>query len=143
MNVTKSQCLSGSLFGDTMHDREQQHEATPTERRFSLNDFSTPSTSGQLDDFVLEPGYVESREELRYLMLRTAQTAPSSPIHDSSFIPVQDSHQSEDQSSIRYRISHLLSQGRRIEYLKNYISEVAPWVRPLLPSSDVNVLIGG
>lgn len=126
-----------------MRDGEQQHEATPTERRFSLNDFSTPSTSWQLDDFVFEPGYVESREELRDLMLRTAQTAPPSPIHESSFIPVQDSHESEDLSSVRHRISHLLSQGRRIEYLKNYISEVAPWVRPLLASSDITVLIDG
>lgn len=126
-----------------MHDGEQQHEATPTERRSSLNAFSTPSTSWQLDDFVFEPEYVESREELRYLMLRTAQTAPSSPIHESSFITVQDLHESEDQLSARHRISHLLSKGRRIEYLKNYISEVAPWVRSSLVSSDVTVLIKG
>jgi hypothetical protein len=113
-----------------MHDGERQREATPIERRFSLDEFSTPSTSWQLDDFVFEPGYVESREELRYLMLSTAQTAPPSPVH-SSFIPGEYSHESEDQSLERQQVSHLLSQGRRIEYLKNYISEVAPWVSPL------------
>ncbi|KAH8127120.1 hypothetical protein LI328DRAFT_164174 [Trichoderma asperelloides] len=111
-----------------MHDEERQHAATPTERRFSLDEFSTPSTSWQLDDFVFEPGYVESREALRYLMLSTAQTAPPSPAHESSFMPGLDSHESEDQSSARHQSSHLVSQGRRIEYLKNYISEVAPWL---------------
>lgn len=124
-----------------MHDEARQHEATPTERRFSLDEFSTPSTSWQLDDFIFEPGYVESREELRYLMLSTAHTAPPSPTHESSLTLRQDSHESEYQSSERHQASHLLSQGRRIEYLKSYISEVSPWVCLPVASSNVNVLI--
>lgn len=95
---------------------------------FSIEEFSTPSTGWQLDDFVLDPGYVASREELRWLMLNTAQTAPPSPAHGDSFISGLDSQGSEDRASAQHKTSHLLSQGRRIEYLKNYISQVAPWV---------------
>lgn len=128
-----------------MHDEERQHEATLTEHRFSLDEFSTPSTSWQLDDFVSEPRYVESREELRYWMLSTAQAAPPSPAHESSFTSGPESHESEGQSSVRHLVSHLPSQRRRIDYLKNYISEVAPWVSPLMTPSGLNVhvLIGG
>ncbi|KAL6819182.1 hypothetical protein V8C40DRAFT_252647 [Trichoderma camerunense] len=98
------------------------------EYRVSIEEFSTPSTGWQLDDFVLDPGYVASREELRWLMLNTAQTAPPSPVHGDSFISGLDTHSGEDRSSTQHTTSHLLSQGRRIEYLKNYISQVAPWL---------------
>ncbi|KAL7811180.1 hypothetical protein V8C44DRAFT_100979 [Trichoderma aethiopicum] len=94
----------------------------------SNQDFSTPSTGWQLDDFVLDPGYVASREELRWLLLNTAQTAPSSPAHGDSFVSGPDSQGGGDLSSAQHETSHLLSQGRRIEYLKNYISQVAPWL---------------
>jgi hypothetical protein len=101
---------------------------TSPDYALSTQDFSTPSTGWQLDDFVLDPGYVASREELRWLMLNTAQTAPSSPAHVDSFASEADQQGGETLSSAQHQSSHLLSQGRRVEYFKNYISQVAPWV---------------
>ncbi|ETR99836.1 hypothetical protein M419DRAFT_85085 [Trichoderma reesei RUT C-30] len=101
---------------------------TSPDYALSTQDFSTPSTGWQLDDFVLDPGYVASREELRWLMLNTAQTAPSSPAHVDSFASEADQQGGETLSSAQHQSSHLLSQGRRVEYFKNYISQVAPWL---------------
>jgi hypothetical protein len=140
MNITDGhgQSSGAEMVIGTTPNEELQDAVTSPEHRFSVEEFSTPSTSWQLDDFVLDPGYVASREELRCLMLSTAQTAPPSPAHGDSFISGLDSLGAEDRSSAQHEISHLLSQGQRIEYLKNYISEVAPWV-----SSLINYLLSG
>ncbi|KAK1247717.1 hypothetical protein MKX07_000605 [Trichoderma sp. CBMAI-0711] len=115
---------------------------TSPDYALSTQDFSTLSTGWQLDDFVLDPGYVASREELRWLMLNTAQTAPSSPAHVDSFASEADQQGGETLSSAQHQTSHLLSQGRRVEYFKNYISQVAPWLsclRDASPSASTNI----
>lgn len=141
LSVSDGQGLSSGAETTTSPAQDEASrvaEASP-EYRFSVEEFSTPSTSWLIDDFALDPGYVASREELRCLMLNTAQTAPPSPAYEGSFVSGLDSQEDEDRSSVRHETSHLLSQGRRIEYLKNYISVVAPWVSLLVKSPKLNL----
>lgn len=88
------------------------------------------------DEFVLDPAYLAYQEELRCLIFHTAQTAAPSregspglePPPDLTFSP-EKSQETQDQ------VKTILSTGRHIEYLRNYVAEVAPWVRIPLPSA--------
>lgn len=80
--------------------------------------FLSPLTNVSLDQFVQDPVYLQSQEALRSLLFSAAQsTAPTrapSPIQDNR-TPTASYH-------------GVLSNSKRIEYLKNYVAEVAPWV---------------
>lgn len=88
------------------------------------------STTLSPDEFVLDPGYLAFQEELRCLIFHTAQTAAPSregspglgiPPDGTSFSP-------EQQQETQAQVKAILSTGRHVEYLKNYVAEVAPWV---------------
>uniref|UniRef100_A0A8H7KBG9 Transcription factor domain-containing protein n=1 Tax=Bionectria ochroleuca TaxID=29856 RepID=A0A8H7KBG9_BIOOC len=88
------------------------------------------STTLSPDEFVLDPGYLAFQEELRCLIFHTAQTAAPSregspglgiPPDGTSFSP-------EQQQETQAQVKAILSTGRHVEYLKNYVAEVAPWL---------------
>ncbi|KLU82200.1 hypothetical protein MAPG_01276 [Magnaporthiopsis poae ATCC 64411] len=122
----------------------------------NATDFWSPSAVWTLDDFVLDPGYLPFQEELRSLIFRTAATAaptreptpdggPSigegershtvlpSADHKSQasparFLHLHDPIIADDIAELQRQTSVILSQGRHIEYLANYVSEIAPWL---------------
>ena len=103
-------------------------------------DSSSPSTIWRLDEFVQDPGYLAYQEELRCLIFNTAQTANPSreatpTANDeaaSASVQVRDTaaEQAEIQAahSLHRQTAAVLSQGRRMEYLQNYVGSIAPWL---------------
>lgn len=82
----------------------------------------SPSTTLSLDDFSRDPGFLASQEELRSLIFNTAQSA--APSREGS--PLERSRGST--AGPVQQIEQILSRGRNLEYLRNYSSQVAPWV---------------
>ncbi|KAJ4343405.1 hypothetical protein N0V95_006667 [Ascochyta clinopodiicola] len=81
--------------------------------------FLSPATASSwpFDEFAHDPDYLASQEALRSLMFNTARSAAptraGTPVHG------------DDMTSVNFK--HVLTNGRRIQYLKNYMSQVAPW----------------
>lgn len=115
---------------------------TTYDYHFSDNS-SSPANSWPLDQFVQDPGYLAYQEELRCLIFNTAQTA--APTREPSPVPdetpaaatanevhqqhqQQQRRQEEDDHEAQALTRAALATGRRLEYLKNYVAEVAPWV---------------
>ncbi|KAM5351782.1 hypothetical protein ACJ41O_004505 [Fusarium nematophilum] len=93
---------------------------------FSMTDnSSSPSNSWPLDQFVQDPGYLAYQEELRCLIFNTAQTA--APSRETSPAPGEYGPPDEE-FVVQAQTKAALSSGRRLEYLKNYVAEVAPWL---------------
>lgn len=90
---------------------------------------SSPSNSWPLDQFVQDPGYLAYQEELRCLIFNTAQTA--APSREGSPVPGEYIPPGEDYEAQR-QTKAALSSGHRLAYLKNFVAEVAPWVRVTL-----------
>lgn len=96
---------------------------------YRLPDTSTsPSNSWPLDEFVQDPSYLAYQEELRSLIFNTANTA--APSREGSPTPDVSGHGKEDHE-IQAVTKAALATGQRLVYLKNYVAEVAPWVRLL------------
>ncbi|KAI5462353.1 fungal-specific transcription factor domain-containing protein [Mariannaea sp. PMI_226] len=87
---------------------------------------SSPADSWPLDQFVQDPGYLAYQEELRCLIFNTAQTAV--PSRETSPVTGDANHPGEEYEA-QVQTKAALSSGRRLSYLKNYVAEVAPWVR--------------
>lgn len=84
--------------------------------------FPSPATTSTwpYDEFAHDPDYLASQEALRSLLFTTARSA--APTRAGT--PENNGGTSREED-----IKHVLSTGRRVQYLKNYISKVAPWVR--------------
>lgn len=89
-----------------------------------VDPFLSPATSWGFDELAHDPGYLASQEEFRSLLFNTARSA--APTRAGSPV-VEEEDQPIDNAS--YNIKQVLANGRRVQYLKNYISQVAPWVR--------------
>ncbi|PSN65242.1 hypothetical protein BS50DRAFT_497836 [Corynespora cassiicola Philippines] len=85
----------------------------------TLDTFLSPSTSWGIDEFAHDPNYLQSQEQLRSLLFTTARSA--APTRAGT--PVD-----ETTSDPAFNIKRILVQGRRVQYLKNYVSQVAPWL---------------
>lgn len=96
------------------------HPYTPSD---STDPAAFPSPLGAAswghDGFSHDPGFLASQEELRCMLFNIAQSAAPTRA------PSPESHILRD-SEIPTR--PVLSNPRRIEYLKNYVGQVAPWV---------------
>lgn len=91
--------------------------------------FSTPNWT--FDEFAHDPNYLASREELRTLIFSTAQSAAPSREASPAVVAGDDTayvDATAAPSAIQEQMSEVLSQGRRLEYLKNYVGQVAPWL---------------
>ncbi|KAJ4283178.1 hypothetical protein NW764_002581 [Fusarium oxysporum] len=92
---------------------------------FMADNSSSPSNSWPLDQFVQDPGYLAYQEELRCLIFNTAQTA--APSREAS--PTLGSYGPTDEElAAQAQTKTALASGRRLEYLKNYVAQVAPWL---------------
>lgn len=107
------------------HNRQQRSSYTALSRdeqcfEFENNhELASPLTKINLDQFIQDPVYLQSQETLRSLLFSTAQ----STVPTRAPSPVQDGQPHTISSR------GILSSRKRIEYLKNYVAEVAPWVR--------------
>lgn len=107
--------------------------------------FHSSPGSWYQDGFSQDPGFLASQEELRAILFTLANSAAptraSSPetakreldldANASPTTSVSRSYQRQIHEQRRRRESPLSSQ-RRIEYLKNYVAEIAPWVRTVI-----------
>lgn len=93
-------------------------------------DHSSPSMTWRPDEFMLNQDYQTYKEELRSLIFNTAQSA--APTRQGSPAPEEvnlthELHLGDVQS--RRETAKILAVGKRVTYLKNYVEQVAPWVR--------------
>lgn len=87
----------------------------------SIDPFLSPATSWGFDEFAHDPNYLASQEELRSLLFTTARSA--APTRAGTPVEEEDTT-----AETAFSVKHILAKGRRVQYLKNYISQVAPWV---------------
>src|SRR5690242_7549820 len=93
----------------------------------NIDPFLSPATASSwpFDEFAHDPDYLASQEALRLLMFDTARSvAPT-----RAGTPVEG-----DDTNGTVNLKHVLANGRRIQYMKNYMSQVAPWVSSFLSS---------
>lgn len=132
----------------SQHYNQVYSSTSPT----SINGSLTGSTSWLQDGFSQDPGFLASQEELRCIIFSFAHSA--APTRVGSLSPDQHSgqhqhhYQKQDQNE-RDHGYHTEDEGmglhgkleppdsisslKRIEYLKNYVAQVAPWVSSILP----------
>lgn len=92
-----------------------------------IDSFLSPGTSWSFDEFAHDPDYLASQEALRELLFTTARSA----VPTRAGTPVEDDDTSGEASS-NFSVKQILAQGRRVQYLKNYISAVAREYSPNL-----------
>jgi hypothetical protein len=92
------------------------------------------SAASIFDEYSNDPRFVESQRELRMLLFDTARsgvaTRAGTPIlgsGEASDIPEFTRGNSTSREPPSF-IRRIMSTGRRIMWLKNYINEVAPWL---------------
>ncbi|KAI5923940.1 hypothetical protein F4810DRAFT_700884 [Camillea tinctor] len=92
----------------------------------------SPNFAWKPDEFVLNQGYQTYREELRGLIFNAAQSAAPTregspaPGHEA-FAQAQPGLSSGDHQT-RRTTAKILASPDRIRYLRNYVSQVAPWL---------------
>ncbi|KAK0382305.1 C6 zinc finger domain-containing protein [Colletotrichum limetticola] len=110
-------------------------EPTPS-HHLSSEASTSPAESWRLDEFVTDPGYLAYQEELRCLIFNTAQTA--APTREGTPEAADGGFSAGgfaapgtilgDEGAARRQAGQILGTGRRLEYLKNYVGEVATWL---------------
>ncbi len=87
----------------------------------NIDPFLSPATASSwaFDEFAHDPDYLASQEALRSLMFDTARSV--APTRAGTPVEAEDLHG-------MMSMKHVLVHGRRMLYLKNYMSQVAPWV---------------
>ncbi|OOQ83938.1 putative C6 transcription factor [Penicillium brasilianum] len=80
------------------------------------------------DGFSHDPGFLASQEELRCMLFTIAQSA--APTRAASPDGNRQDDEEEDRLTERdpLPMRSALSSSRRVEYLKNYVGQVAPWL---------------
>jgi hypothetical protein len=90
----------------------------------NIDPFLSPATacSWPFDEFARDPDYLASQEILRSLLFTTARSAA----------PTRAGTPDDGiESPGGINIKQVLSVGRRVYHMKNYIAQVAPWVSAL------------
>ncbi|KAF1916613.1 fungal-specific transcription factor domain-containing protein [Ampelomyces quisqualis] len=87
----------------------------------NIDPFLSPATvsSWPFDPFANDPDYLASQEALRSLLFTTARSAAPTRVGT----PIDG-----EEPTGEVNIKQVLSKGRRVQYLKNYTSQVAPWL---------------
>lgn len=90
--------------------------------------FASPLAGSWTDGFSHDPGFLASQEELRSMLFTIAQSA--APTRACSPVDAEQGPETEEATLRRERTAMRpsLSNSRRVEYLKNYVGQVAPWV---------------
>lgn len=96
--------------------------------RGSGRSVTSPRRRRELDELEHNASYIASQEELRSLIITTAQS--TAPTREVSLARGESAEPdvAPDPGPEHDQMKQILSQGRRLEYLKNYIGQVAPWV---------------
>lgn len=93
----------------------------------------SPLTTWSLQGFVHDPAFLASQDELRTLLFTTAQTP--APTRRGSLAPLatedDDGFGTAETESSLTQTKQILANGRNLDYLKNYVGQVAPWVSGL------------
>lgn len=76
------------------------------------------------DGFLHDPGFLASQEELRCMLFTIAQSRAASPE-----VQIEEDERSRARENALLLRPPVLFNARRVGYLKNYVGEVAPWVR--------------
>jgi hypothetical protein len=116
--------------GDVSFDQLQAQTFEPAALVLSDMDgnFLSPETSSIFDDYAINPRFLELQEELRAILFygvaslapsRVASPEPNSNTHDLATIPQQQTYDLARTS---------VPPKKMIEYLKNWITECAPWL---------------
>jgi hypothetical protein len=87
----------------------------------NVDPFLSPATASSwpFDEFAHDPDYLASQETLRCLLFTTARSAaPTRAGTPDGGI----------ESPGATNIKQVLSVGRHVQYMKNYMTQVAPWV---------------
>ncbi|OAL04647.1 hypothetical protein IQ06DRAFT_332989 [Phaeosphaeriaceae sp. SRC1lsM3a] len=87
----------------------------------NIDPFLSPATASSWpqDEFAFNTDYLASQEALRSLLFNTARSG--APTRDGT------PDDAEEPSGV-LNIKQVLSKGRRVQYLKNYMVQVAPWL---------------
>jgi len=136
--INKRRRFAEDDHAQTTHDGNKHHPLfSPGEERArtdfgfeNMDPFLSPATASSwpFDEFAHDPDYLASQEALRSLMFDTARSvAPT-----RAGTPVDG-----DDSAGAMNVKRVLADGRRVFYLKNYMSQVAPWVSVPLVSSGL------
>lgn len=124
--------LSSPRYAHTMNtdwsSRPQQGHApayTPSNSTDGPT-FASPldNTSWGHDGFSHDPGFLASQEELRCMLFTIAQSA--APTRAPS--PNEHDQDTEGPQGGDLHMRPVISNARRVQYLKNYVGQVAPWV---------------
>lgn len=139
--------MSANIAASQSHHQEQQHvplsALSPQELLVMDPSFLTSqavfsrSLPPSPDDYASNPTFLASQEELRSLLFNTAQStqptrAPSPDLGGAEYgLGIADGV-AEAAGAVstpgQNQMKQILGTRRRIEYLKNYIAKVAPWV---------------
>ena len=127
--MNKRRRLTEDDDAPTAHDGNQHNPfLSPDEDRTgtgygfeNMDPFLSPVTASSwpFDEFAHDPDYLASQEALRSLMFDTARSV--APTRAGTPVDL-------DESIGIVNIKRVLAGGKRVLYLKNYMSQVAPWV---------------
>ena len=118
-------------------------EGAPFSPGISL-DGSSPSLTWRPDEFTLSQGYQAYKEELRSLIFNTANSAvptrqgsPDAAGEQDGLCPLPSIDERR-----RRETAEILAVNGRVEYLRNYVAQVAPWVRSHTLTSPKAIPVG-
>lgn len=114
--------VASDAFG---HSTLQQGTASTWYSDMVEDPFHSPFAEFLSDEFAFDPGFLASQKEFRTLLFNTAQS--SAPTRAAS--PAPTDHGVQFNGSAKSVMLDIVSNSKRIEYLKNYLDVVAPWVR--------------
>lgn len=124
--VTKRRRLDGDLFQDaTQHTKDPLFppiDVQPVVDIFeNIDPFLSPGTASSwpFNELTHNLNYSASQEALRLLMFDTVRSV----VPTRANTPVDG-----DDPTSTVKLKHILATGKRIQYLKNCLSHVAPWV---------------
>jgi hypothetical protein len=111
-------------MNDWSQSHAPSHSHPPSESTEAPAEFASPlgALSWGNDGFSHDPGFLASQEELRCMLFNIAHSRAPSP-------DPQEQNAAQSRARDQTPTRPVLSTPRRIEYLKNYVGQVAPWVR--------------
>ena len=128
LSVNKSTNPLYARAGNRSFDRLHMQTFEPAAPSNTDGNFLSPETFSTFDDYATNPKFLELQEELRAILFtgvaslapsRVASPEPDSSTHDLAAVPQQQIYDLTRSS---------IPPKKMIEYLKNWITECAPWL---------------
>lgn len=114
----------------------QPQPSQPTTSTHTTHDIAfSPDKIPFLDEYGQDPKFLELQQELRCLLFTGARSRRGSTSYDdeisSSYRPEEEVDAVQEKTSPQL-VKQIITSGKMAGYLKNYMAEVAPWVRLVL-----------